>query len=114
MTWATGAELATFVGRTLDTDMSDALAAALAWAARMRPDLDPAAVSVASEDPPDDEVVIGADVHRAVLIYASLLWREKGHPAGFATYEDMDTDADPGAAMVNVYRLIGSRRPKAR
>jgi hypothetical protein len=68
----------------------------------MRPDLDPTGT-------------VDADVNRAVLIYASLLWREKSHPAGFATYEDMDTDAiDPGTAMANVYRLIGSRRPKAR
>jgi len=84
--------------------MTAALNAALAWGARMRPDLATTLTSTTA----------GADVHRAILIYASLLWREKGHPAGFATYEDMDTDADPGAAMVNVYRLIGSRRPKAR
>lgn len=102
MAWATGTELATFLGRTLDADMSLSLAASLAWANRQRPDLDP------TGDAP-------ADVNRAVLIYAALLYREKGHPAGFATYEDMDTDGtDPGAAMANVYRLIGSRRPKAR
>jgi hypothetical protein len=105
MAWATGAELAAFIGRTLDDDMTDALAAALAWGARQRPDL---ATTLTSS-------TAGADVHRAILIYASLLWREKSHPAGFATYEDLDTDSqDPGAAMVNVYRLIGSRRPKAR
>lgn len=105
MAWATDAELAAFIGRTLDADMSDALAASLAWGARMRPDLATTLTSTTA----------GADVHRAILIYASLLWREKGYPAGFATYEDLDTDAlDPGTAMVNVYRLIGSRRPKAR
>jgi len=114
MAWATSAELAAFIGRAVDTDMSLSLAAALAWAARMRPDLDPDAVSVASETPPDDEVVVAADVHRAVLIYAGLLYRERGHPAGFAAYEELDADTDPGTAMANVYRLIGSRKPKAR
>jgi hypothetical protein len=100
--WGSIYDLEAFIGATDDGRLSDDLAASIAWCQRMRPDLVTTAV-------PD------AGVLKAVLTYAGLLFRERSTPAGFATYEDLDTGApDPAGAMTNVYRLLGSRRPAAR
>lgn len=101
MAWATPTEVATHVGATVDTAMTDATNAALAWAHRQRPDLFP------DLDP-------GADVKLAVRMYAALLWRQAASPQGFATYTEYGGDVSTADAMTNVYRLLGSRRPKAR
>jgi len=100
--WGEVGDLETFLGVTDDGRLSDDFDASLAWCQRMRPDLLP------SMDP-------GADVRKAVLIYAGLLYRERATPQGFATYEDLDTGLpSTGEAMTNVYRLLGTRRPVAR
>jgi hypothetical protein len=101
MAWVTPAQVATHVGAPVDTAMTDATNAALAWAHRQRPDLFP------DLDP-------GDDVALAVRMYAGLLWRQAASPQGFATYSEYGGDIATGDAMANVYRLIGSRRPKAR
>lgn len=99
--WAVIADVEAHTGATADTAMTEALAASLAWCNRQRPDLNP-------------DVVQDAAVKRAVVIYAGILWREKASPQGFATYEETGGDLDPSSAMMNVYRLLGTRRPVAR
>ena len=99
--WATTADVAAWVGVAADSRMTDATNAALAWANRTRPDLDP------EVDPP-------FDVHHAVVLYAGLLYKERVSPAGFDTYAEVAADYDVGNAMTNIYRLIGSRKPVAR
>lgn len=102
MPWAVIEDLEAHIGRSDDGRMEDDLAAALAYCNRQRPDLDP-------------EDAAPADVKKAVLIYAALLWRERTTPSGFSTYEEYP-DAAMGAssAMVNVYRLLGTRKPTYR
>ena len=99
--WATTADVADWVGVGVDSRMTAATDAALAWANRTRPDLDP------DTDPP-------FDVHHAVVLYAGLLYKERVSPAGFDTYAETAVDYDVGNAMTNIYRLIGSRKPVAR
>lgn len=101
MAWATVADVAAHLGVTADDAMTTKLAVSLAWCQRQRPDLDPY----------DD---VDAAVKEAVVIYAALLWREKASPQGFATYGEMGGDTATGDAMMNVYRLLGSRKPRAR
>jgi hypothetical protein len=102
MLWAQDTEVSDWLGQPVDTRMTQALDAANAYCQRTRPDLSP------ETDPP-------ADVRQAVIVYAALLWRERVTPAGFATYAEIGNgDGDPSSAMVNVYRLLGSRRPVAR
>jgi len=100
--WGEVADLEAFLGVLDDGRLTDDLAASTAWCQRMRPDL------LTTADP-------GADVRKAVLIYAGLLYRERSTPQGFATYEDLDTGiGGTGDAMTNVYRLLGTRKPVAR
>jgi len=99
--WATVDDVAAWVGVGVDSRMTAATAAALAWANRTRPDLDP------EVDPP-------FDVHHAVVLYASLLYKERVSPQGFDTYAETVAEYDTGNAMTNIYRLIGSRKPVAR
>jgi len=100
--WGEVADLEAFLNAVDDGRLSDDLAASTAWCQRMRPDLS------TTTDP-------GADVRKAVLIYAALLYRERATPQGFATYDDLDTGLPgTGEAMSNVYRLLGTRRPVAR
>ena len=101
MAWIEVDDVADWVGATSDTRMEQATDAAVAWANRTRPDLDPV------EDPP-------FDVHHATVLYASLLYKERVSPQGFDTYAEVAADYDTGSAMVNIYRLIGSRKPVAR
>jgi hypothetical protein len=84
-----------------DTRMTQALSASLAWCQRQRSDLPEAGP-------------VSADVQQAVLIYAGLLFRERTHPQGFPTYEELAGGTDTGAAMSNVFRLLGHRKPVAR
>lgn len=100
--WAQDTDVSEWAGQPVDDRMIQALDAANAWCQRTRPDLSP------DTDPP-------ADVKQAVIVYAALLWRERVTPAGFATYaETAGADGDLSSAMVNVYRLLGSRKPVAR
>jgi hypothetical protein len=102
MAWATITQVEDWLGLPSDTRMVHALAAAEAWAQRTRPDLDPAGP-------------VHADVQHAVIILTGLMYRERTSPQGFSTYEAIDTAAfTDQSAMINVYRLIGSRKPVAR
>lgn len=100
MDWATTADVSAWLGVPVDARMTQATAVANTWGKRTRPDLDP------TMPPPDD-------VAHAVVLYASLLWRERTSPQGFATYAEQGgpEGMDAASAMVNVYRLIGSRKP---
>lgn len=100
--WATVEDLAEHLGRDVDARMRDDLDASLAWCQRQRPDLD-----AFTEQ--------GPAVRKAVVTFAGLLYRERATPQGFAAYSDLDTGAmDTHSAMVNVYNLLGTRRPVAR
>ena len=100
--WATVDDLADHLGAPSDARMGSDLSAALDWCQRQRPDLDPFADA-------------GPAVRKAVVIYAGLLYRQRSQPAGFATYADLDTGSvDTHSAMINVYNLLGTRRPVAR
>ena len=99
--WVTIEDLEEFLGVGSDDNMQGALAASLDYCQRQRPDLDPTTSASAS-------------VAHAVLIYAGLLYRERSSPQGFATYEELPGMGDVGAAMSNVFRLLGSRRPVAK
>lgn len=101
MAWASVTDVAAHLGATVDAAMSTDLEAAEEWCQRQRPDLDP------YRDP-------GPAVRKAVVIYAALLWRQKASPQGFATYSEYGGDVSTADAMTNVYRLLGTRRPKAR
>ena len=101
MAWVDLMQFEDFLGLPSDSRMEDCLNASLAFCQRQRHDL-PAAGPVT------------ADVQQAVLIYAGLLWRERSHPQGFPTYEELSTGTDTGAAMSNVFRLLGHRKPVAR
>ncbi len=101
MSWASIEQVEAHTGATSDAAMVTALAVSQAWCQRQRPDLDP------YTEP-------AADVQHAVVIYAGLLWREKSTPQGFATYSEMGGDISTGDAMMNVYRLLGTRKPVAR
>lgn len=117
MAWATVDTFAAYLRRDVDAAMPSALAAAVAWANRHRPDLDPAAYPAGAEIPEDDDTATNApaDVTHAVHLYAALLWREAVAPSGFATFTDLDDGTpDTGTVMANVYRLLGTRRPVAR
>ena len=139
MAWATVEQLAEYLGRAADDRMAVDLAASLAWCARKRRDLEPAAsppelvdlgepgdqyvVTVSYEgtatatpvtpDTPPEDVTISWGINRAVLIYAALLYQQRANPAGFATYTDLGDNPDVADAMANVYRLLGARKPKA-
>ena len=99
--WAVIADVEAHTGATADAAMTTALAVSLAWCNRQRPDLDAA-------------VAQSAAIKQAVVIYAGLLWREKASPQGFSTYAEMGGDIATGDAMMNVYRLLGTRKPVAR
>lgn len=101
MAWATIDQVAAHTGATADASMTVALEVAQAWCQRQRPDLSPYSTPA-------------ADVSHAVVIYAALLWREGSTPQGFATYSEMGGDVATGDAMMNVYRLLGTRKPVAR
>lgn len=101
MAWATAAQVADNLGLSIDATVTSKTAVAISWAQAQRPDLDPLV------DPP-------VHVTEAVVIYASLLYRQKASPQGFATYSSEGGGLDIGDAMSNVYRLLGSRRPVAR
>lgn len=102
MAWATIDQLVEHLGLPEDLRMAECLSASLAWCNRTRPDLDPI-------------VVPAADIQRAVIIYAALLYRERSTPSGFSTYDGLDTSAfTDQSAMMNVYRLLGTRKPVAR
>jgi hypothetical protein len=101
MAWAAIEDVESHVGQTADERMTAALDASLAWCNRQRPDLDP-------------DGIVEADITRAVVIYAALLWRERATPQGFATYDAMDNTFTDQSAMMNVYRLLGTRKPVAR
>ena len=99
MAWATISDVENWLGLPADTRMTEALDVALAWANRTRPDLEPTAT-------------VPADITHAVVLYASLTYRERTSPQGFSTYEALDTAAfSDNSAMLNIYRLIGSRKP---
>lgn len=100
--WATIEQLEEHLGLPQDARMVECLDASTAWCQRQRPDLHKGTT------PP-------ADVQHAVVIYAGLLYRERANAQGFATYEQMDIGGvDNGAAMANVFRLLGHRKPVAR
>lgn len=101
MAWASITQLETHLGVSADDSMRTALAVANGWCARQRPDLDPAGR-------------VPAEVSQAVVIYAGLLYREGMSPQGFATYQELGGTVDAADAMMNVYRLLGTRRPVAR
>jgi hypothetical protein len=103
MEWATVTDVADWVGVAADNRMTQATAAANTWCQRTRPDLP-------TDTPPP------TDVKQAVILYAALLYRERTSPQGFATYLEQGgpEGMDASAAMVNVYRLLGSRKPVAR
>lgn len=103
MDWATVTDVEEWLGVPSDQRMTDATAVANTWCKRMRPDLDAAAA------PP-------ADVKQAVILYAALLYRERTAPQGFSTYAELGGPAemDASTAMINIYRLLGSRKPVAR
>jgi len=102
MTWASIEDLEEFLGRPADARMAGDLDAALAWCNNQRPDLDPATDA-------------GPGIRRAVVTYAGLLYRERATPQGFATYSDLDiATGDTHSAMMNIYRLLGTRKPVAR
>lgn len=99
--WAVIADVEAHTGATADTAMINALAVSLAWCNRQRPDLDP-------------NVAQDAAIKQAVVIYAGLLWREKATPQGFATYQEQGDSVEDTSAMINVFRLLGTRKPVAR
>jgi hypothetical protein len=102
MAWASIDDLEDWLGVPADTRMQSALDVSLAWCNRMRPDLDP-------------DGIVGDDIRQAVIAYGALLFRERTSPQGFATYAELGAvDVDPSSAMINVYRLLGTRRPVAR
>lgn len=102
MLWAEDTDVSEWLGQPVDARMTDALNAANAWCQRQRPDL-------------DHDTAPPGDVRQAVILYAALLWRERVTPQGFATYAELGQgDLSDGAAMTNVYRLLGTRRPVAR
>lgn len=102
MAWATIEQLEAHLGLPADERMQTCLDVALAWSTRQRPDLDPFTTTDAA-------------ITQAVVIYAGLLWRERSSPQGFATYEDQAAgNMFDQSAMLNVYRLLGSRKPVAR
>ena len=102
MAWATISDVETLLGIPADARMSTDLDTSLAWCNRQRPDLDP-------------DTAVPADITKAVTIYAALLYRERSTPSGFSTYSDVDSAlSDPSSAMVNVYRLLGTRKPVAK
>lgn len=99
--WATADDLADHLGIPQDARMGSVLSASLAWCQRQRPDLD------AFSDQ-------GPAVREAVCLYAGLLYRQRSTPQGFATYSELDGTIDTHSAMINVYNLLGTRRPVAR
>ena len=104
-TWATIEQVSDWLGAPIDQRMTDALAAAQAACEHVRPDL------LALVDPE----TVGADTTHAVVLYASLLWRERTSPQGFAAYESFDNAAqDFGSSIYNIRQLLGSRKPVAR
>lgn len=102
MAWPVIADLEAHLGKNQDALMVSDLAAANAWVQSRRRDI------ATNGTPP-------ANVAKAVLIYAGLLYRERSNPSGFSTYQDIDDgSADTGDALANVYRLLGGRKPVAR
>lgn len=102
MAWATIEQLVTHLGVPQDGRMSDDLAASLAWCHAQRRDLDP-------------NTPVHADIQKAVVIYAALLYRERSTPSGFAGYDNLEAAlADNQNAMANVYRLLKTRKMVAR
>jgi len=98
--------------------MGDPLALSQGWCQRQRPDIITAAVYTAEitydgEDTLADTV--GPEITHAVVLFAAILYRERTSPAGFSTYDAIDTQAfTDQSAMLNIYRLLGTRKPVAR
>jgi len=102
--WATVGDVSAWLGIPTNERMEDALNVSNAWCQRQRPDLDP-----------ETAIPSAPEVSHAVVLYASLLYRERTSPAGFSTYDQVDSQAfQDQSAMNNVYRLLGTRRPVAR
>ena len=102
MAWATAEQLADFLGATEDARMGECVAATIALANRLRPDLDPAAA-------------VAADVNYACLSYAAQLYRERSTPQGFAGYESQNGGAlDVSTAYARFADMLGRGRPVAR
>jgi hypothetical protein len=116
--WATIADVESWLGIPQDQRMNDALAVSQAWCERQRPDLitDAAYTSEITYDGVDVRAdTVGADVTHAVVLYAALLYRERTSPQGFSAYDGIDSQAfQDQSAMMNIYRLLGTRRPVAR
>ena len=108
--WATVEQVAAHVGAATDSNMTDCTKAANAFGYRTRPDLR----NAQSLAEPPESWTVPDDVAHAVVLYAAVLWRERTSPQGFATYTEFGADgSEPGDAMTNIYRLLGSRRPVA-
>jgi hypothetical protein len=102
--WATIGQVSDWLGIPSDQRMIDALDVSNAWCQGQRPDLDP-----------NTEIPSLPQVQHAVVLFAALLYRERTSPAGFSTYDAIDTQAfTDQSAMLNVYRLLGTRKPVAR
>lgn len=102
MAWATIDQVEEWLGLSSDERMVDCLAISESWCQRQRPDL-------------DADTTPKADVQHAVVLYAALLYRERATPQGLAAYDGLEggSFAD-NSAMLNIYRLLGSRKPVAR
>jgi hypothetical protein len=100
--WATVTQVSEWLGTPVDQRMTDATAAADVWAQRVAPWWKSA-------------TTVPTDVSHAVVLYAALLYRERTSPQGYATYTEMGAgELEGSAAMTNIYRLLGTRKPVAR
>lgn len=102
-TWITGDDVAAYLSLLTDDKCEEAAAAAQAWVERQRPDL---SASFATGNLPAD-LVLGAKM------YAALLYQSGVNPAGLPSSDELGTYTDLGPSLMSIYRLIGSRRPKA-
>lgn len=101
VTWATTAQVEEHLRLPEgDERAAEMLAISLAWCQRQRPDLDPA-------------TAVSADVSHAVVLFAGLLYRDRSN-GSTAVYDELDSGGFDQASMLNVYRLLGTRKPVAR
>jgi hypothetical protein len=110
VTWATPAQVADFVREPPATaqdnrELVAATEAANQWCWRRR--------QTAGYLDPDPLVSPSADVTRAVVIYAGVLYREGGAADGFASFAELTPGTFvPAGTMGQVNRLLGIDRPR--
>lgn len=102
--WIAATDVAAYLSLLVDDRVEEVTEAAATWVERQRPDLADAFA----------DGTVGPDVVLGTKIYAAMLYQQRSSPSGMPYADELGAYTDMGPSLMNVYRLIGSRKPVAR